>query len=284
MTPRDTSQRTRFGWLRVLLSGSALFVVATVVLFATGNPTLFPTVLLLGNFLIPVVFVSFLYDRRQVSGLSVPSVAQAFLIGGLLGLLGAAVLEPALLPPSGPEQGLSLSAAFLVGIIEEGSKIAAVAFLVRWARHNVAIDGLLLGGAVGMGFAALESNGYAFNAFVQSGGQVSAAVFSTVLRSFLAPFGHGVWTAILAAVLFREGTATHFRVNAAVGWTFLLVAGLHGLWDGLPQGFALIVPPGVPIPISLLVISSVGVLILWRLYRQAARQLPERLAQSDPRP
>src|SRR4051794_28750600 len=45
-------------WLRVLISGALLFIIATVVLFVTDNPNLYPTVILVGNFLVPVVFVA----------------------------------------------------------------------------------------------------------------------------------------------------------------------------------------------------------------------------------
>ena len=74
--------------------------------------------------------------------------------------------------------------------------------------------GLILGAAAGMWFAALESMGYAFTAFLSSQGSLSATVNMTLLRGILAPIGHGTWTAILASVLFREGSAGHFRIIA----------------------------------------------------------------------
>jgi len=45
----------------------------------------------------------------------------------------ASVLEPLLIPlPSNPDQGLALSSALLVGLIEEGCKILAVVFLAAY--------------------------------------------------------------------------------------------------------------------------------------------------------
>src|SRR5207237_6911624 len=90
--------------------------------------------------------------------------------------------------------GLSLGGALAVGLIEERCKIAVVAFLARRIRHTSQMDGLLLGGAVGMGFAALESTGYAFTALLLSHGFISASIIETVIRGLFAPFGHGVWT------------------------------------------------------------------------------------------
>src|ERR1700712_778538 len=84
------------GWLRVLLLGIGLFIITTIVMFVTGNPNLYPTVILVGNFLVPVVFVTFLYDHQHLSTLSPIAIAQSFAIGGVLGILGASVLEPLL--------------------------------------------------------------------------------------------------------------------------------------------------------------------------------------------
>ena len=260
-------------WLRVLFTGLSLFVVLTVVMFLTHNPTLYPTVILIGNFLIPVVFVTFIYDHQHLSSLSLQSIAQSFVLGGLLGVLGASILEPLLVAPlSQSHHVLSLSGALLVGLIEEGSKIAAVLFIARRWRHNAEIDGLLMGAAVGMGFAALESTGYAFTAFLLSRGEIGASIAETVLRGLLAPFSHGVWTAILAAVLFRASAPTHFRLTGGVLLAYLFVSLLHGLWDALPGALFFIVPPGIRIPAVPVALSVVGLLVLMALYRQAVRQ------------
>ena len=61
---------------------------------------------------------------------------------------------------------LDLGAILKVGLIEEFAKILGVLAIARHRRHDSEMDGLILGGAAGMGFAALESNGYAFTAFL----------------------------------------------------------------------------------------------------------------------
>src|SRR5581483_2638356 len=153
-----------------------------------------------------------------------------------------------------------------VGLIEEACKILAVMFLARRMKHTQAIDGLLIGAAVGMGFAALESTGYAFTSFLTSQGHVGASLFTTVLRGLFAPFGHGVWTAILAAVLFRQSTPNRFRITGLVFVAYLFVSLLHGLWNGLPNTIYLIVPPGIPIPLISLLIGVVGLSVMTSMY------------------
>ncbi len=249
-----------WSWQHVLLTGLALFLVTTLLLFLTGNPNLYPTVILIGNFLVPVVFVVFLYEHQHLSTLTPYSVAICFCAGGVLGLLGAALLEPLFVPKSS-----SLVSGILIGFIEEGCKIAAVMIVARRLKHSSEMDGLLLGGAVGMGFAALESTGYAFTWFLLSQGHMSASIGVTVLRGLLAPFGHGVWTGILSAILFRASTQNRFHITGLVIVVYLFVSLLHGCWDrlSLPLPFLFVKYP---------VLGVVGLTILIVLYRQAERR------------
>ena len=271
--PNKNEQRRGLSWLHVLFTGLVLFVVSTVVMFLTNNPNLYPTVILVGNFLVPVAFVAFLYDHQHLSALTPETIAKSFCLGGILGVLGASALEALLLPrPASPDQGLSLASGFAVGLIEEGCKIAAVIFLARRMRHTAPVDGLLMGAAVGMGFAAFESTGYAFTAFLLSQGHVGVSIAETVIRGLIAPFGHGIWTAILATVLFRESQPHHFRITGPVILAYLFVSVLHGLWDGLPSTIYLIVPPGFHIPLVTLVLSVIGITVFSFMFRRATVQ------------
>ena len=57
-------------------------------------------------------------------------------------------------------------------------------------------DGIVLGAAVGFGFAAFESAGYAFNALFTAGSPSLLNLVQTeVLRRILTPVGHGLWDA-----------------------------------------------------------------------------------------
>jgi RsiW-degrading membrane proteinase PrsW (M82 family) len=259
--------------LRILLTGLGLFLITTIVLFLTGNPNLYPTVILVGNFLVPVTFVVFLYDHRHYSTLSLETVATSFCIGGILGVLGAAVLESLLLPvPSNPNQGLPFTSALLVGLIEEGCKIVVVMLMARRMDHTSGMDGLLLGGAVGMGFAAFESTGYAFTVFLASHGQVTISIVETIIRGLVAPFGHGLWTGILGAVLFRASQPHRFRITGSVIIAYLFVSLLHGLWDGLPHTIYFIIPPGIPISVTIVVLGIIGIITFYVLYRRSLAQ------------
>lgn len=271
--PTTNPPRRGRSWLSTFFIGLILFIITIVVMFITGNPNLYPTVILIGNFLVPVVFVAFLYDHQHFSRLTPAIVGGSFIVGGVLGVLGASILESLLVPvPSNPTQGLSLSSAFLVGLIEEGCKLLAVMLLARKMNHNWEMDGLLLGGAVGMGFAALESTGYAFTTFLLSNGVVSASIATTVVRGLFAPFGHGIWTALMGAMLFRASEPRRFRITGSVILTYLFVSVLHALWDGAPSAIIFVIPPGIPVSAVTLLLAIVGVISLIIVYRSAIRR------------
>jgi protease PrsW len=262
----DGEPRARRTWWRVLLIGGILYALGLVVLGLTLNPNVFPTVVLLGNFLVPVTYVAFFYDHRQLSPLTLPTTALSFFYGGVLGVFAAALLEPLFI------RRLDLGAALGVGLIEEFAKILGVLVIARHRRHDAELDGLILGAAAGMGFAALESNGYAFTAFLQSGGSLSVTVVVTLLRGVLAPIGHGTWTAILASVLFRDSATGRFHLTRKVLGTYLTVAVLHGLWDGLPGALLALNAPGNGVLIGELLVGGIGFVILWRRWREAVRR------------
>jgi RsiW-degrading membrane proteinase PrsW (M82 family) len=246
--------------------GFILFVAGVAVFGITGNPNLFPTVVLVGNLLVPVSYVAFFYQRRHLSRVDLPTTARAFLYGGVLGTFAAALLEPLFV------QRLTFGSAFTVGFIEEFAKILGVLVVAHHREHDSEIDGLVLGAAAGMGFASLESTGYAFTAFLESGGSLSALVGVTLLRGVLAPIGHGTWTAILASVLFRESGRRRFRIDGAVVVAFVSVSVLHGLWDGLPDVITNLLGAGPDVVIGQSAVALIGLVALWRLWREAVRR------------
>ena len=252
-------------WWRVLMTGLLAFCAGIMVMVLTENPILFPTVLMLGSFAVPVTYVAFIYERRHLSRLTPPAIILSFFYGGVLGVFASALLEPIFIGQ------LDFLTTFVVGLIEEFAKILGVLMIARHRRHDAELDGLILGAAAGMGFASMESSGYAFVAFLGSGGNLSLMVGVTLLRGILSPIGHGTWTAILASVLFRESAARHFRINGKVVGAYLTVVILHGLWDGLPGVVSAALSPGLDVFIGQAIVGGVSLFILWRRWSEAQR-------------
>jgi RsiW-degrading membrane proteinase PrsW (M82 family) len=225
--------RTRTGgwwsrrpWLRMFLGGLALWVAAVVVTFVTQNANLVPTIILLGSFLVPVTFATYAFGHADQL-VTAERILTAFVYGGVLGVLGASLLEAEFL--RSPSAGTYL----YVGLIEEAVKLAALWLLARRLPRYTMRDGIVLGATVGFGFAALESAGYAFNAlFTSTGLSLSNLVETEVLRGILTPVGHGLWTAILGGTLFAAAARRgRLRPTGSLLGFYLLVAALHALWD-----------------------------------------------------
>jgi len=253
--PPPRGQRWR--WLLVFFSGLVLWILAVLVTGLTRNPNLIPTVVLVGSFLIPATAVIYYLDHLPSPTVSAQRVFIAFLYGGVLGVLAASLLEAWLLQ-DGPLVYVG------VGLIEEFAKVLALLLISVGIQRYTARDGIVLGAAVGFGFAALESSGYALIAlFTPHGLSLTNLVFAEVLRGILAPVGHGLWTGILGGALFaaasRSGRLAIFAPRF-IG-LFFAVALLHALWDSMR---------GIAILLTLVVTSSTGLIQSGSIPRAAA--------------
>ncbi|HYW22634.1 MAG TPA: PrsW family glutamic-type intramembrane protease [Terriglobales bacterium] len=224
-TATSTRTRHRRAWVRIFLGGLALWIATVVVTFLTLNPNLVPTLILIGSFLVPVTFVAYAFEHRASDTLTEHTIFVGFVYGGVLGVLGATLLEAYLL-------GRSNLGYLGVGLIEEGVKLAALWFLARGLHAYLVRDGIVLGATVGFGFAAFESAGYAFNAlFTMHGLSLGGLVETEVLRGILTPVGHGLWTGIMGGVLFHAARNGRLRLSLGVVIWYLVVSGLHAFWD-----------------------------------------------------
>ncbi len=264
--------RTRNSWLKILIKGFLLYFVAIAAFNLTDNSNLIPAVVFTGNFLVPVAFVAFFYERRDRFSVSMSSTSISFFYGGILGTAAASILEPIFIGT------LSFSTSFSVGIIEELTKLVGVYVIAKNRKYNSEMDGIILGAAAGMGFAAFESTGYAITAFLHSGGNMSYTVLITLIRGLASPVGHGTWTAILSSILLRESVAGRFYFNSKVSLAYLTVVLLHGLWDGIPFVISLIIPSAHAILIGQLAIGAIGLAILNRRWQEARRESSMRMA------
>lgn len=232
--PPPSYPRIRVGlWKQFLGIGLTLWTLTAIITYATKSATPLPTLILLGSFLVPVVFALWAYERHG-RDLGVNLILGCFLTGGTLGVLGASVMEYQL-----PRPSMWMYAG--TGLIEEAVKLGALMYVLRrHTRIRGPRAGLVLGATLGFGFAALESAGNAFDAAVSLQGVDLRTLLQTeILRGVLTPFGHGLWTAVTgAALLAYRRPDGHFRFTAPVLGTCLGVSLLHALRDST-HGIAL---------------------------------------------
>lgn len=194
----------------------------------SGNRNLIPGLILVGSFAVPMSTLMLFFECNVRRNVSLYQVTRVVLLGGVLGLLlslfmyqiGAAI----------PLQGLGASIA---GLVEEPAKLLTLGILINNRRYRFTLNGLLLGAAVGTGFAAFESAGYAFRAGLDGG---SLAMRDVILsRGLLAPFTHIVWTAMAAGALWRVKGAAPFSWrmlrDSRCRRVFAVAVLLHMIWD-----------------------------------------------------
>jgi RsiW-degrading membrane proteinase PrsW (M82 family) len=151
-------------------------------------------------------------------------------MGGVIGTVVAGALEFETI------RALGSLPLLMIGLLEESAKLAVPAIILIWHKPRP-VDGLVLGVAVGSGFAALETMGYSFAALVHSGGQLDPVNELLLMRSAVAPGGHAAWTGLACAALFAiRGSRRRW-----FGWlrflcVFAGVVVLHASWDGLVTG------------------------------------------------
>ena len=251
----------RHPWLQVAVGGIILFIITEITLVRTGNPLFFPTVILLGAFIVPVAFVTYFYEYVRDRDISIPLLTTCFVVGGLIGVIAAGIVEYETL------RNLNTVSLLGVGLIEETAKlIFPIAMFLLWKyRHES--DGLLFGVAAGMGFAALETMGYAMVTLVTSRGSVGALQQVLLIRGLLSPSGHAAWTGFVCAVLWRQRQLSGRLFGPLVIVAFLVAVGLHTLWDLASLRNVQTTSELILYIVFLVILMSISLsLIIWRFH------------------
>lgn len=243
-------------WWKVLLVGVVAWVVAgNLVPRAPGAPSLASWTplaldLVLGAALPPVCFMLYWYEECRDAHLpftvAARALSRALIAGGLAGLGSAMLVEYVWLFASTWPRGV------VIGIVEE----TAAALALVLTSHGVArqlphrLHGLLVGLAVGVGFASVETLTYGVRAANQGmqlanmGAALSFANAVLLARVLLVPLGYVAWAGMLGAVLWRERNvwqqhlpgqpAVRRRLRAVLNGllAFVGVVALNILWGG----------------------------------------------------
>jgi protease PrsW len=219
-------------WLGVLVIGLALFGAVLAVLLATGDPIYVPCLLLLGAGVVPVTMSTLVTEIEPDHQLAPQRILTGAVLGGVVGSVLAGPLE------FETAHALGGLPPVLIGVIEEAAKLVIPVLLFAWRRPRPrAVDGLVLGVAVGSGFAALETMGYAFVTLLETHGRLEPVTELLLFRSVGSLGGHAAWTGLACAALFGIRTARH-RWLARLRFlaVFAGVVALHAAWDSSGSG------------------------------------------------
>jgi RsiW-degrading membrane proteinase PrsW (M82 family) len=261
--------RTRFWrrhWFQIFVSGLVFLFLVERTLVATGDPNYVPSAILLGAFLVPVTFTTYLYERLPNWDVPLPPLAICFIWGGVLGTVLAGTLEYDVMRSLGflPKLG--------IGVIEEGAKLILPLIFYFLGRYRSEAAGIVLGVATAMGFAALETMGYGFTSLLASKGSLGVLDEVLLFRGLMSPAGHAAWTGLICAVLWRERVeAGHAALNWRVGGAFATAVILHALWDTFTGMKSTTFGEFLSIQLVSLLIAIISLTLLIRRVREARR-------------
>ncbi|MCW3778213.1 PrsW family intramembrane metalloprotease [Levilactobacillus namurensis] len=203
------------------LLGVSFFLLAMLFLVFRSNNAV-PGMIFIGSLTVPFSLMMMFFEMNVFQNISVYQLLTVFLVGGILSLVATMILYS--LIPSG--NGVSLGSAVIIGFIEETAKMLVIASFINRFHLNYIFNGLLVGAAIGAGFAVFETAGYT--------GQYG--LVTLLMRSWQAIGTHTIWSAIMGAAIIlakdRHQPVTGSNMVAPKFLRFYILAiGLHAAWD-----------------------------------------------------
>ncbi|MDJ0693517.1 PrsW family glutamic-type intramembrane protease [Mastigocoleus sp. MO_188.B34] len=193
------------------------------------NINLIPGLIIVGSFVVPFSTLIFFFEINARKNVSLYQVIRLVFLGGILSLIFSLFLFQV----SGT-LSLNWIGASVAGLVEEPGKLLALILVINISKYRYLLNGLLFGAAVGTGFAAFESAGYALRVGLFSN-NVDVMLSLIMLRGMLAPFSHIVWSGMSAAVLWKIKGEREFSFTMLKDPRFLRVFGfavvLHMVWN-----------------------------------------------------
>jgi RsiW-degrading membrane proteinase PrsW (M82 family) len=292
-------------FMRVLLFMLGVYFLMAKGQDIFGNILQFPGIMMIGSLAVPLGTAMLFWELNTPRNVSFVQVLTMICLGGVISLFFADIAYQI--------SNLGFLGTPSAGIVEEVSKLLAVVIVVRNTKYKYILNGMVFGAAIGAGFAFFETAGYSFRegyligvaanamdhvdtiakvgqefgrthdvglvhqlAYYLAGKLAGQLTFQQIdMRSFLAPFGHVVWTAIAAGALWRVKGADPLRLSMFFEPTFmrmfLVPVVLHMLWDtDLIQQRSYLVQHGL-----LLGLGAIGYWFALLLVQQGLRQIKD---------
>jgi protease PrsW len=165
-------------------------------------------------------------------------LATAFFWGALIAVFFAYVINTAgsvavALLTNNASAANTFGAVISAPIVEESAKalILFIFFFAKKDEFDGVIDGIVYAAMVGLGFAMTENIQYYGKAVMQSGGEGLTFIF--ILRGFLAPFSHPMFTSLtgIGLGLARQSRNMIVKFIAPV-FGLLAAISMHAIWNG----------------------------------------------------
>lgn len=174
---------------------------------------------------VPMSALVLFFEINVFKNISFYKIGKIMLLGGILSLIVTVLLNEFT-----SINDLNLIGSLLTGLIEEISKVLIAAFFIQKLNIKRIFNGLLIGSAVGTGFAAFENIQY----IVVSNNQI-VSFTDAFQRTLLSISDHTEWCAIATAALVIVKGSQKLTTNIFMDLRFLkflaLVILIHTCWD-----------------------------------------------------
>lgn len=251
----DVKNASAWVYFKIFVFFILAYIPTRIGYLVYGNLNCLPGMVVLGAFAVPVTILIFFFEINLFRNIPFYKVIKYFILGGALSLIIALLFFSLDINTDIS----TYTGALMVGLIEEIPKATVVAlFLAKRKKSSYILDGLLVGAAVGAGFAAFETAGYILRHGLVNGVDnfygASAMLNIIKLRGFLAPGGHVAWAAIEGAALmyvkgFEPLNKKHYNDKRFLLMCLIPIL-LHGIWD-------------MPIPSPYYIVQIVLTVLAW---------------------
>ena len=225
----DTSWPKPWIFFRAFLATIVVYLLFNFAYEAFENITLVPGMIIAGAFVMPLATLIFFIEINVRRNVSIYQVIKLVVVGGVVSFVFSLILFAA-----SDVFELDWLGGSIAGFLEEPGKVFALLIVASLPRYKYILNGLLFGAAIGAGFSAFETAGYALYAGVAKSDP--ALMTTTIfLRGLLSPLGHIAWTAMCGAALWKVKGDRLFRFRMLLDLRFLRIFAiatvLHMIWN-----------------------------------------------------
>jgi RsiW-degrading membrane proteinase PrsW (M82 family) len=223
-------------WLYARVGGILLATFLTLWLtyeVFRGSGNVIPGLIFTGALVVPASLMIFFWEANQARNISLFDLIRIFFIGGAMSILLTFIIGEIVPADVGSSMGEAALSAIFIGVTEETAKVLVVFFLIRRLQGNLILNGLLVGAAVGTGFAVFETAGYGTAAWLEYGEMAE----TLLVRGLLSIGGHVVWAGMAgAALMLAQSGAQATPTLKGLAWgrflpLFAVAVALHAVWD-----------------------------------------------------
>lgn len=218
--------RNRLWWV-ILLVGLVLWAFTVVVTALSHDVVTLASSMVMGSFLVPIAALTWWITRLGDDYQEVlPRVVLGFLAGGTFSLTFSVLLDYSF------HQRSQLVLLPIVAFCETLAQALVIAILARTCVSFNLRHGMVIGAAVGFGFAAFETLGISMTILARHGAAGYGGVIAEnlVLRDLLVPFSHGLWMSLIGGAIWIARSGGKWISRAVIGY-FAVVVVLHTIWD-----------------------------------------------------